>query len=81
MPAPLRVKWLRRRRGSTVERTDRDPGSGLCWQRRRLLSPLLCCLAIQAAWMVLLVHLDRLMLPPAPNLLQDAPARPAMTWR
>lgn len=66
-----------------MQRSDHNPGSGGLWpcSRGHLLAPLLCCLAIQAGWFLLLVHLDRLMLPSTPSLLPDAPARPAMIWR
>jgi hypothetical protein len=36
---------------------------------------------IQGGWLVLLVHLDRVILLSRPNPLQDAPARPVMIWR
>jgi hypothetical protein len=66
-----------------MQRIDHNPGSSRLWpcSRRDLFAPLLCCLAIQAGWFVLLVHLDKLMLPSTPNLVPDAPARPAMIWR
>jgi hypothetical protein len=67
--------------GAVVKRLACD-GSVRCrWaqRRRRLASPLLSCLAIQAGWFLVLIQLDRLMLPSAPPLLQ--PVTPSLPLR
>jgi hypothetical protein len=79
----LRVEWFHRRRRAFVEHNRTDSGTSWWWRSsgRCFLSPLLWCLVIQGGWLVLLVHLDRVILLSRPNPLQDAPARPVMIWR